>query len=82
MVGVLTGAFGGATITRVLSAELEAGAAVKPYGALKWDDRGVFVQFGVDFDGLKGSATIKMAYGFLTKGASWTIVNPRDQVNI
>ncbi|HEU5075813.1 MAG TPA: hypothetical protein VFU02_16585 [Polyangiaceae bacterium] len=64
----------------LLSAELEAGAAVKPYGSLKWDDKGVFVQFGVDFDGLKGSATIKMAYGFLTKGASWTIVNPSQWI--
>lgn len=64
----------------LLSAELEAGAAVKPYGALKWDDKGVFVTFGVDFDGLKGSATIKMAYGFLSKGASWTLVNPSQWI--
>jgi hypothetical protein len=64
----------------LLSAELVAGAAVKPYGSLKWNDVGVFVQFGVDFDGLKGSATIKMAYGFLTKGASWTIVNPSQWI--
>lgn len=60
----------------LISAELQAGASVQPYGALKWNDVGVYLSFGVDFGGISGTATIKMAWGFLTKSAAWTIVNP------
>ncbi len=58
-----------------IKVEADVGASIVPSGGLKWDDKGIFVQFGVKFGGLKGAVTIKMAWGLLAWQESWTIID-------